>query len=171
MVTFLIGLQTAFRISSLVSSSCHDSFGRAVLRVPAFTCAGLVEPWDQSASYLMSLCLERLVSFWLGGRKQMRSTDPSPQISFSVLCSYSHSSRHHRRDLPVRIHSHINGNSIATFASTHDHHVAMYALRSSRPRANTQLAARPSPTRSLMSTQSQPVHSPLLSRMTLSYLE
>ena len=142
-----------------------------MLRVSPFTCTCLVELWDQSASYLVSPCSERLVVLWLGGSKQMRSTDSLPQLSFSVLCSYSHLSRHHRRDLPVRIHPHINGNSIATFASTHDHHVAMYALRSSQQRANTQLAARPSPTRSLMSTQSQPVHSPLLSRMTLSYLE
>lgn len=151
--------------------SCHDSSGRAVLRVPAFTCARLVEPGDQSASYLLSPCLERLVCFWLGESKQLQSTDPPPQLSFSVLCSYSHLSHRHRRDLPVRIHPYINGNSIATFASTHDRPVAMYALRSTRPRANTQLAARPSPTRNLMSTQSQPAHSPLLSRMTPSYLE
>jgi hypothetical protein len=142
-----------------------------VLRVSPFTCTCLVELWDQSASYLVSPCSERLVVLWLGGSKQMRSTDSLPQLSFSVLCSYSHLSRHHRRDLPVRIHPHIIGNTIVTFASTHGHLVATCALRSKRPRENTQLAGRPSPTRSLMSTQSQPAHSPLSRGMTLSYLE
>jgi hypothetical protein len=141
-----------------------------VLRPSPFTCARLVEPWDQSASYLVSPCSERLVGFWLGGSRQMLSRNSSPQLSFSVLCSYSHFSPHCRRHLPVRIHPRIIGNTIATFASTHGHLVAMCALRSKRPRENTQLAGRPSPTRSLMSTQSQPAHSPWLNGMMLSYL-